>query len=297
MTDHDWEADGRLSRSARAANASAGDSSRGSTDPIATNVVPFPGSWFGSVRDLVPVHPREETSKGTPTVPPSSESSSERAPDANAFWDGETGPLQEVVPVALEADASRDQVLLTSDSDPTASAERVVGRGRGWASPILMGLLAVAVAGGAPLMANALRVGRSPAARQPGVHTTPADGTDKRRVMTVPSSVTVTRTVPANPTRDSESGANLNLGRGGVLREPRHGGASSHPGAEGDNRSAATSVTHQSVTESAHTNPVPTAAANGGSSRPAASDPVVNLSSVRPTSACSTQSPDSGCLP
>ncbi len=67
MTDHD-----------SGAKDQAGEG--GAVGSTATNVVPFPRTWYGSVEELVPINPE----------PPQSSVRSDPVADASAFWGGDT---------------------------------------------------------------------------------------------------------------------------------------------------------------------------------------------------------------
>lgn len=383
MTDHDWEGDGGAGGSAGAISGTA-DGRRGrprsekpgspgharseKSGSRAANVVPFPGNWFGSVDELVPVHPEPRPPAGqsepeTPTVkiapsipeaweprvrivPPAADPPADAEPmadveatadaevtahaevteaagltaDASAFWAGEASPLQEVIaaPVdspptlaevpsvaaepELEIDSSSvDSVSIPESPAPAAvdsEAQATRGRRGRWA-PALAALVA-AVAGGVLLVAHALPVGSTRGAGHVGGSLS-ARGRHKARALTqtVASPVTVTRTVEARdrPGRSSARTRHKAAGRGSNTAADAVG---SDHAVDVANSQQTPASNHQSSASGK-----PTAASGHGSSpgtsTSASTGPPVapkhSANSARSTSDCSTQSPDSGCLP
>jgi hypothetical protein len=137
VTDRDHGADAGSEGTGLAGRASGSDASAALDNAGATNVVPFPGNWFGSVDELVPITParggghapapqpdgdarRAESSQGRSgpsgprAVPPSSleppasdlDGADYLGADASAFWDGDALPVQDVVVTGAVADAA-----------------------------------------------------------------------------------------------------------------------------------------------------------------------------------------------
>jgi len=135
MTDRDWEVDGADGGSA---GAVSGAEARPAQSQRPANVVPFPGNWFGSVDELVPVHSEPEPvavhpdpdlgsvapeparmvppladlpgvfggpMKGPAVATPPAEPPAGSAADASDFWEGDAAALTEV-PAATESPSS-----------------------------------------------------------------------------------------------------------------------------------------------------------------------------------------------
>lgn len=96
MTDQDWEVDGAGGGSAGAdSGAGAARPDRDGVGGRPANVVPFPGNWFGSIDELVPVHPEPRASV-VEVSSPVGEPAAASAADASDFWEGDADALEEV---------------------------------------------------------------------------------------------------------------------------------------------------------------------------------------------------------
>ena len=248
----------------------AGDTS---PDPRSANVVPFPGSWFGSVDDLVPIHPEPEPASVTEADPGAAAIGVE-LPDASAFW----GETSQVVPVSTGPGPSSDSAA-SSSIFATDHAARA-GRRRG---PLVMlaGVLVALLAAGVLVAVQALPKGRSIGERHPGPgHATALKQRQEANV------VTQTRTVVSSVTVTRRASTARHRSRHRVRHSRRTGSG------------VTTVATLTPVTAPVASTPSatpPTSSADSASS--AAGDAAKHSHASTPTSDCGLQSPDSGCAP
>ena len=114
MTGQDWDVDGATGGSAGTASGTeASQPGPGSSESQPANVVPFPGNWFGSVEDLVPVHP--EPHSPVFVGPPADDPPVVSAADASDFWEGDAATLQEV---SAPTESTSSIALLRSPGAP-----------------------------------------------------------------------------------------------------------------------------------------------------------------------------------
>jgi hypothetical protein len=162
LTDHDWDVDGVAGGSPGAPDGSVPKPPAPGSF-AAANVVPFPGHWFGSVEDLIPLHP-EDTGPSVDGSPPPADARTapaEAAPppaapgppptagdappatgsgpastaaDASDFWEGDAAALGELavpeelrvsIPLLRSPGAAQRRRPVT----PLAAAAETVGTG------------------------------------------------------------------------------------------------------------------------------------------------------------------------
>jgi hypothetical protein len=286
LPDHDWEVDGRAGGSTGTDGGAADRrSGREKPDARAANVVPFPGNWFGSVDELVPIHSEADAPQLTTfakAAAPPPESSAEPTPDASAFWDGEAAPLQRVVaaPTDLPSPLVDADMLPEPGAAQTGDAPQRRGRVRAPALAVL-----AAAAAGVLLVVHVIPVGPgSRTARDHGL-TAAASGRHDKQVatQTVTSPVTTVTTTTAARTHHHGSRAGTDRTKPartlGSASKPAHGTSSAH-GSPAAQQPPATDLapTHE------------TSSSNSGSSQ-------ANRSAGHPGSCAGAVSPDSGCLP
>jgi hypothetical protein len=282
------EADGS-GREADSSRAEA-DSSRAEADAPAgrsANVVAFPGNWFGSVDDLVPVHPEplvpvhpepvllhpESRDPVVEIASPPADAPDQSAADASDFWEGDAATLREVsaaedsrASIALlrsPAAASRkSSSRLTASGTPSsgesepAAAEPTDFHKRRVPLPALVTVLLAAVVGGALLAVHSIPgVLNSAAARHPGRLAAATQHKPRRVTQTITSRVTVTTTAPPRTRRHGTKGiAGRRTGgakaRGAASggRSSDQGGASSNGEASSNNASPPVTASHSSAT-------------------------------------------------
>jgi hypothetical protein len=322
VTDHDWEVDGGAGGAAGGTSGSASgpepdtaESDTSTSDARSAKVVPFPGNWFGSVDELVPVHPEPVPIHAEPRDPPAAASSPLSEPpssspaDASDFWEGDAATLQEL---ATETDSRSSIALLRSPaaarrksaSRTTAAGSPSSGEsGTAAAAPLdahkhraplaaLAIVLLAAIVAGVLLAAHSFPgISGSGASRNPGRLAAVTQHKARVVTQTITSPVTVTtraraRTRPRAGKRSARkrtAGANA---RGAASR----GTSSAHIGASSTSDASSTGGEPSTGGESSSA---------GGSSEDA-SPPVTpshsSVSTGQSGSSC-VVSPDSGCLP
>lgn len=254
MTDDDWEVERGTGKSGGATSGTAGRSRRTKPGSRSANVVPFPGNWFGSVEDLVPVHPEQDSSE--PAVPVV-ELRAEQVSDANAFWEGEAAPLQDVVSEPSGPGSSPSSAL---PAESAGGAEAAGGRRR--LALALTALLFALVATGAALVVQALPGGSAQGARHAGL----TAGRDNASAITQTVQSTVTVTTKARTTSSHTRKHDRRV----------------HKATPG---SLATTATK---TPPAYQGSTGAVSSSGSTSRQVSNGTGPG---------CATQSPDSGCLP
>jgi hypothetical protein len=315
MTDQDWEVDGATGGSApgssgtgsSAAGAAGGaDDRRSAPDPSGSptaKVVPFPGNWFGSVDELIPIRP---ASRG-PVIELAPDTGLARegtgpldvdvaAADASDFWEGDADALEEV---SVPAEPQSAIALLRSpgapkrkpasghtrgaqsgsstEADPVSENHRARG--------VIAALVALAAAAVCVLLATGALSGRADPGKRlhtghlatvAGHHAAPAV------TQTITSAVTVTTTVRTRPhhPRAARTGIARRAGTAGRT-EVTHttSGSTSLNGAASQTVPASTpppSISTATSTPS-HSSATSTSSSSG--------------------SGCAAQSPDSGCRP
>jgi hypothetical protein len=291
LPDHDWEVDGPADGST-GIDGGAADRRPGreKPDPPTANVVPFPGNWFGSIDELVPIHSetgaRQLTPIGDGAAPPP-ESTAEPTPDASAFWEGEAAPLQRVVAAPTDPASPLVDADLIPEPETAETGDAPQPRRRVRA-PALAVLVLAAAAAGVLLVVHVIPVGPgSRAARDRGL-TAAASARHAKQVVTqtVTSPVrTVTTTILA---RTHRHGARAGTDRtkptgtlGSASKTAR--GTSTVPGSPAPQQPSATDLA----------TPHETSSSSSGSS-----EATTNRSSGHSGSRCAgAVSPDSGCLP
>ncbi|MDE3132351.1 MAG: hypothetical protein KGL16_14465 [Acidobacteriota bacterium] len=335
MTDHDWDGDGGAGGSARPiGGTAAGEPGAEASGSRSANVVPFPGNWFGSVDDLVPVHPEPESpalragssvsvapsipqawAPRVAALPPIPEPPAGAAADASAFWAGEafasdspaiTGPDSagitgpEVPGVTApdspgvladeEGEPSDTEVALAIESEEAAPSHR-----RRWA-PLLAATLAMA-AGGALLVERVLPAATTPTARHHGGVARHGQDTPRGLTQTVTSPVTVTTTVEARGhRRRSPAASRYKLAGRGASSATAELAADHRADTAAAQQTPVSGQRSSSAQRASNSGP----RAGGGTSAASSTPPATTnrtSGTARPTSGCSTQSPDSGCLP
>lgn len=286
MTDQDWEVDGAAGAAADG-GGTAGQAAPEAPKPTPpTNVVPFPGSWFGSIEELVPIGTDSHAAAATA--------------DANAFWDGEALPLQELAPPDVGAGGPPVAAHAVPADDTTAFAEgpgadtgyvAVMSSRRFRASvALLCTVLVTAAACGALLLVHSFTVGRRSLSGH-GARTA-RDPATKVLTETVTTPVTVTTPAPIN-TR--EGGASRSTGVRGPRRtatpQSHRSGAGGNPVQSSPSRGP-TVVQRSALATSPDVAPPSTGAASPTAGGLASGTTVGR----RPQTGCA-QSPDSGCLP
>ena len=335
MTDQDWEVDGATGGSAAGDDATGrrtghaeprsrdGDGSHSGIDSgVATelrpgsqrstdarsgnhsnpaNVVPFPGNWFGSVDELVPVHP-EPPASVVEIATPVREAPAASAADASDFWEGEADAFGEV-PTAADPQSSIALLrspnaakrgnsvpggVATPDShtqsgrdEQSASAPRSTNRTvrvRALAAAAL-----VAAVAGVVLATHALTAVRDPKVDRGPQHLGTVNGRNAARVVTqtVTTPVTVTTARPARKHRHRAAKPPVRRKRTGSAGRtiPKTTATSSSTAVSGSVAPAAPSDTATSDTSgsAAVSNQNSTAGGSGAG--------------------CAALSPDSGCRP
>ncbi|HWD70492.1 MAG TPA: hypothetical protein VG293_09860 [Solirubrobacteraceae bacterium] len=318
MTDQDWEVDGATGGSA------GGDSGSGATRPDRdepdsrpANVVPFPGNWFGSVDELIPIHPGPRPSLAEVAAAPAesrpasaaAEPTATAAADASDFWEGDAASLEEVsVPTESQASIAllrspgaakrksvppaRSESVRDSDAGPDSHAAPSPEAGsqaarpadaegasarRAWTGRLGLLLLAAVVATGL-LIADVIPSQLgSDRARHPR---------DTAAVRANRTSGTVTPTVTLAVTvttriRDRTHRHHTPTGKG-----HESSGSATQASQGGSSRGARASGTTPTTSDT----------------KPATSEPPVvpshsSVTSVSAGSGCVSQSPDSGCMP
>lgn len=284
MTDQDWEVDGAAGAAANGGGAESQAAPEGPRPPRPTNVVPFPGNWFGSIDELVPLG----TGANAATA----------AADANAFWDGEALPLEELAPPDVRA-AGPPTAAAASAQDTTALAEgpradighvAVISSRRLPRVALLCTVLLAAVAGGVLLLAHALPVGgHSPSA-------------PVARTADVPAARVLTETVTAPLTVTTRAAVRTRQRGAGPLtgvKQPKRTAQSPSRRGGRPRNSVSPSVTRGSAVSQLSTWAAsPTAPASSGATSPPTAGGLASGTSAdgRSQSGCA-QSPDSGCLP
>jgi hypothetical protein len=307
VTDHDWEVEGGAGG---AAGGTSGSASRPEPDTPevdtstsrerSAKVVPFPGNWFGSVDELVPVHPEPVPIHPEPLGPvlevslPPSEPPSPSAADASDFWEGDAATLQEVstsadsrssIALLRSPAAARRKSASASGSPSSSESERVATAPLDFPkrrAPLtgLAVLLLAAVIAGVLLAAHSFPgISGSAASRHPGRLAGVTQHEARGVTQTITSSVTVTTKAPA---RTRGHG-----GKGSARK--RTAGAKVRGAASGETSSAQRGASSTSD-----------ASSTGGESSDTASPPVTpshsSVSAGTSGSGC-VVSPDSGCLP
>lgn len=332
MTDQDWEVDGAAGGAAGADGARPGGGARLTDETPAraaaratgeartavtsesANVVPFPGNWFGSVDELVPVHPEPWPSVAevarAPVQPPAAS-----AADAMDFWEGDAAALEEVStatdpqssiallrsPGAAHRNDRRAGATVTIDPDSAdgvdarSSGSRVPAKRSLWTRVVAV-LMVTSAAGAVLLVTHALTGGLgSRAARNETGGGAPgrggaATGQHQPRIVTqtVTTPVTVTTTLRTRRHRHRASSPRVHRRTEATSRKAPvttvAGTSVSGSGTSVPALSAgqATTPSHDSSTGPSHR-------ATPSSHRSAGSAPT--------GSSCAAQSPDSGCLP
>lgn len=313
MTDQDWEVDGAGGGPAGAdSGAGAARPDRDGVGGRPANVVPFPGNWFGSVDELVPLHPEPRT-PGVEIAPPVVEPAAASAADASDFWEGDADALQEVS-TAEEPQSSiallrspgaakrRDRTTragATANSASSGDRDERTGVARPsatrtvWVRALAVLILASA-AGGVLLATHALTgVLGSGIARRP-VQLAHRGAAGRRHTPpvvapTVTTSVTVTTILRARKHRHRVAKAGART-RTGSERQKQPETTAAGTSAAATESAAQTLSTEEAVS---HTS-APPAAANHNST--VASNHDATASGTSGTG-CAAQSPDSGCRP
>ena len=166
MSDQDWEVDQRAGGGSGDHSGGAREAAPAEAGSRSTNVVPFPGNWFGSLEDLVPLD-REPERVSARALTSAAEPPATPAQDASAFWEGEPAPLGDAVSALSDRGSP-------PESDPTArfavEPEADGGAGRRRWLPAIYGALAIAaVAVGALFVVRALPIRNSPPAGNLGL--------------------------------------------------------------------------------------------------------------------------------
>lgn len=324
MTDQDWEVDGATAGSAGGGGNEAKWAKDRELESLATdlrpaNVVPFPGNWFGSVDDLVPVHPAPRVATERRAAG-AGEPSAAAAADATDFWEGEADALEEPSPaaepqssitllrsgrVARRTDRSAGDPAAvnagaTSDGDALDDAARPrIERAR-WMRALAATAFASAAAG-ALLATHALSGVLGSGVTRHQAHTAAASRQQTARVITrtVTNPVTVTTTVATPERRHRPAKARVHKGSRpqrqgtpdktvGSVTSPATAGSET-PTVSAPSRSAsvsagdATSHASESVPASKH--------------EPQGSEHHSSVASGVAGSGCAAISPDSGCRP
>jgi hypothetical protein len=329
VTDHDWEVDGGAGG---AAGGTSGSASRPEPDTPAVDkptsdarsakVVPFPGNWFGSVDELVPVHPEpvpihpepvpihlEPRGPAVEVSSPVSESPSPSAADASDFWEGDAATLQEV---GTETDSSSSIALLRS---PAAARRKSAPRGTASGSSssresesaavapleslkrpapltaLAMVLLAAVVAGVLLAVHSFPGISGSGASRHAGRLAAVTQHKTRVVTQTLTSTVTLTTRPQARNRRHGGKRSARKRTAGANARGAASGGTSSaQTGASSTSDASSTGAESSTGGESS----------NAGDSSDNASPPVTpshsSVSTGSSGSGC-VVSPDSGCLP
>ena len=281
MTDREWEVDGARGGSAGGIGGTeATRSGRGDSTGRPANVVPFPGNWFGSVEELVPVHLEPRPSLNEEEPPP--QEAPDAAADASDFWEGDAAALEEISPpadlpssIALlrspEAAKRKPLPRVEDEPDParkpvgadTAPTRRFGGR--------VFAVAVVALAIGLALITARLIPGQDGSHKSLAAHRgTTHPGLSKAQGVTRTVTSTIAVTTSARP-KTQRRHSDRNTAR----KSSSSSGGTPPP-------------TSSSV--SSGTSSVP------ATNRPAASNQASTGSSGG-GSGCATQSPDSGCLP
>lgn len=315
MTDQDWEVDGAGGGSAGAdSGAGAARPDRDGAGGTPANIVPFPGNWFGSVDELVPMR-LEPRPSVVETAPPDVEPAAASAADASDFWEGDADALEEVSTAEPQqssiallrspgAAKRRDRAAratatassgASGDRDGAArpSTQRTV-----WARALAIVALVSSV-GGVLLATHALPgVLGSGIAHRP---TQPAHrGTVGRRhtprvvVPTVTTSVTVTTILRARKHRHPVATAGGRTRTGSKGRTGSTGKQPSQTTAASTSAAATGSATQTGSTEATSHTSEPPAASTHNSAAVSNHD---STASGTTGTGCTAQSPDSGCRP
>jgi hypothetical protein len=299
MTDQDWEVDGATGGSAAASGETgaspAGDagstgSSRSASDPSDpqnAKVVPFPGNWFGSVDELIPIHPEARA----PVIELAPETfgplnGDVAAADASDFWEGDADALEEVsIPaepqsaIALLRSPGAAKRKPASDRTTAESAASIGGQpvlATHRARRVVAVIAALALASVAVLLATGVLSGRAdPGRAEHRGHHAAAAGHHAAPAVTqtiTSAAVTVTTKVRARP-RHHHKVAQTGTARTTSGPTAANGSAS---------QSSAVNTPPSSSSKSTPASPSHTSATSTSSSS---------------GSGCAAQSPDSGCRP
>lgn len=339
MPDHDWDGDGRAGGSAGAGGGADRQSGRegagprgisgtravsdsrtasdtgAASDTPAANVVPFPGNWFGSIDELVPIHPEPAAPRLT-AVAPVATPPPDSTPDASAFWDGEAAPLQEVlaVPAHLQSAEAAGPPL----EEASVQQEGEPRHRRRLRAPALATIVLTAAAAAALVVVQALPSGRGALATHDHGLTAAAGDRPNSKVVTqtvTSPAITVTtkprahtgRHGPRSGTRRTKRSATSRPvsttanGTSTVDRASTGDGASTGNGASAGN--GASISTGASTSTKASTAQQPSTSDLAASHSTSSSDSVSPPASTSRNSADSgphcagAQSPNSGCLP
>lgn len=329
MTDQDREVDGADGGSAGAgsgAEASRAQSQRPAKPPA--NVVPFPGNWFGSVDDLVPVHSEPEPAAVHPerdlgqsrletahVVPPladlpgvfggpmkrpvapvpAAEPPAASAADASDFWEGDAAALTEV-PAASE---SRSSIALLRS--PGAAKRKPVTKAADepYRSSDAAGGVGTAAGRGRrasrmhrPVVkAAALLVAAAGVLLLVVPHLLPgARGSGASRHRASATATTQPKSVAVVTETFTSPAVTVTTGQ--RARRHRHHAPKSRAGGRPPSASSSRSAAHTSASDGgpAHGDTAPPASAVVASHGSASSSGSSGTS-------CAAQSPDSGCLP
>jgi hypothetical protein len=262
--------------------------------------VPFPGNWFGSVDELIPIHPESRS----PVIELAPEAADPvdiaavgasyiaadpvdvAAADASDFWEGDADALEEVsipaepqsaIALLRSPGAARRKTasggLLGGVPEAPAGVEPAAGTRRlGQLFAVLAALVAAGVC--VVLLATGALAGRADLSRpRHGAHHAVVTGKHAGPAVTITSpAVTVTTTVRSRPRHHHKAA------RTGTARTT----------------SPATAVNHvASQSGAATTTPPPSTS----KSSPPPSHVSATSTSSSSGSGCAAQSPDSGCLP
>jgi hypothetical protein len=232
--DQDWEVDGATAGSAGGSGDEASRAERRESESFTIgsrpgNVVPFPGSWFGSVEDLVPVHPGPLDSTGE-LAAAAGESNVASAADASDFWEGDADALEDLSPVPepqssltlLRSDRAghrghRSASASTVDTGPggdrdapDGAVRRFTERAAWMRVPAVAALLSAA--GIALLATTALSGVLGARASRPAAHTTAVSRQPTARVVTRPVPNPTTATAPRRERRHGAAKASTHAG-------------------------------------------------------------------------------------
>jgi hypothetical protein len=289
LTGRDWDVDGATGGSAGTANGTgASQPGRESSESQPANVVPFPGNWFGSVEDLVPVHP--EPHSPVFAAPPAEDLPVVSAADASDFWEGDAATLQEVsaptestssIELLRSPGASkrRSSASAQASSEPDAEPESAAGpqgapaKRHLWRRGVLA-LACIALVGGVLLLTQAVPGRRgSGLTRRPG-HSEAAARQQTTHVVTqtVTAPLTATSTVPVRTHRGQSAKRST--------QKPSSTATSAASGAATGSHGRIGGLETSSNTSSPPAAPSHAATSSGSAA-----------------TGCVAQSPDSGCRP
>jgi hypothetical protein len=294
LTGQDWDVDGATGGSAGTASGTgASQPGRESSESQPANVVPFPGNWFGSVEDLIPVHP--DPHSPVFAAPPAEDPPAVSAADASDFWEGDAATLQEV---SAPTESTSSIALLRSPGAPKrrsaapASSEPEGAAGlEGAAGPEgaeresappkrhllsrgVVALACIALVGGVLLLTHAVPGQRGSGLKRQSGHSDAAARQQTTHVVTqtVTARVTATSTVPVR-THRGESAKRSTQKPSSTATSAAWGGAT-----DSHSRTSGLETSSNASSPPATPSHAPTSSGSSGTG-------------------CVAQSPDSGCRP